>query len=324
MKSEINKIKTIFIGTPDFSVPSLRALINDKNFNVIAAIAQPDKKVGRKQIVTPPPVKVEALKYNIPVFQPEKISDLKPEIKNLRPDIIVVAAYAQIIPKSILDIPRYGCVNVHASLLPKYRGASCIQAAIINGDKETGITIMKMDEGLDTGPIIFQKNINIENFDTGGSLFNKLSALGAEILTPALLKFVSGEIKHIPQNNSKASYAGLLKKNDGKINWSKNAEQLEKFIRAMNPWPSAFAQIKSQKSKIKSYLLIFKIITVEHEPIKINKYQIGEVFLNDEKLAVQCGRDSLIIEKLQMEGKKVMESKEFLRGQKDFIGTILL
>jgi methionyl-tRNA formyltransferase len=318
MSHKKGKIKTIFIGTPDFSVPSLRALIEDAQFDIMAVVTQPDKKVGRKQIITPPPVKVEALKYNIPVFQPDKILNLKSEILNLKPDIIIVMAYAQIMPENMLKIPKYGCINVHASLLPKYRGASCIQAAILNGDKETGVTIMKMDKGLDTGPILAQKSVNISSSDTAGTLYRKLSELGAETLTPTIKEYISGKIAPQGQDNSIANYIGLLKKEDGKIDWKKTAALLERFIRAMNPWPGAFASLK-----IKNNYLLLKIIEVEHRPIKINNYKIGEIFLYGNDIAVQCGQDSLIIKKLQLEGKKAMTSKEFLLGNKELIGQIL-
>ncbi len=179
------KIRTIFIGTPDFAVPSLRALIKDEQFDIIAVVTQSDKKVGRKQVITPPPVKIEAEKNNIPVFQPNKILNLKSQILNLKPDIIIVIAYAQIIPESILDLPKFGCVNVHGSLLPKYRGASPIQAAILGGDKETGITIMKMAKGLDSGPILAKKELNIAPSDTAASLYEKLSLVSAGALPEA-------------------------------------------------------------------------------------------------------------------------------------------
>lgn len=318
-----NKIKTIFIGTPDFAVPSLRALIKDGDFDIIAAITQPDKKVGRKQILTPPPVKIEALKHNIPVAQPPKIINYQLQISELNPDIIIVIAYAQIIPESILKIPKYGIINIHGSLLPKYRGASCVQAAILNGDEKTGITIMKMDKTLDTGPILTQTEIGITPDDTTGSLYAKLSELGAEILAPALKKYIAEEIKPQAQNNAQASYVGLLKKQDGKIDWKKTAEEIEKFMRAMSPWPCAYAKIKNKKSKIKNIFLTLKIIEAENEPLKINKYKIGELFLYENKLAVQCGTDALIIKKLQLEGKKEMAAEEFLRGNKNLIGETL-
>ena len=320
-----NKIRCVFIGTPSFAVPALHALINDEQFDIIAIVTQPNKKAGRKQIITPPPVKVEALKHKIPVHQPSQITNYKLQITGLKPDLIIVAAYAQIIPDDILNIPKYGVINIHGSLLPKYRGASCIQAAVLNGDETTGITIMKMNKGLDTGPILTQSPINISSDDTAGSLYEKLSELGAKILLPCLKKYVAGEIKPKPQDDSGSTYAGMLKKQDGKIDWGKPAVEIERFIRAMSPWPSAFAslKIKNQKSKIKNNYINIKIAKVEHKLLKINKYKVGELFLHNENLAVQCYKDALIIKKLQLEGKKEMTAEEFLCGHKNLISSIL-
>lgn len=341
MHNQPNKIRVIFIGTPDFAVPSFRALIKDNYFKVIAVITQPDKPVGRKQTLTPPPIKVEAKKFKIPVFQPNKISDMRYQISDI--DLIVVVAYAQLIPKEILDIPKYGCINVHGSLLPKYRGAAVIQAPIMHGDKETGVTVMKMDAGLDTGPILSQGRIKIQPTDNAGLLYDKLSITGADLLIKTLKKYINGEIKPITQDEKKASYVGMLKKKDGKINWSKPAKEIERFIRAMTPWPSAYARVKSLKSpsaakalvvrrqrlcrrsagkEVKSYLIL-KILETENKSLKINKYKIGELFLCDKKLAVQCHKDALIIKKLQLAGKKQTTTEEFLRGHKDFVGSVL-
>ncbi len=323
-----DKIRCVFIGTPSFSIPPLYALINDERFDIIAIVTQPDKKAGRKQIITPPPVKIEAEKYNIPIYQPEKIKDLRLKIEELKPDLIVVVAYAQIIPESILSIPKHGVINIHGSLLPKYRGASCIQAAILNGDAETGVTIMKMDKGLDTGPVLTQSSIDILPDDTAGSLYEKLSELGAKILSPCLKKYIAGEIEPRPQDDSLSSYAGLLKKQDGKINWRKSAIEVERFIRAMAPWPSAFTiaplikGVGGLKADGKNNRIL-KILEVNYNILKINNYKTGELFLHDENLAVQCGQDALIIKKLQLEGKKEMTAEEFLRGYKNLIGSIL-
>lgn len=334
----IKKIRTIFISTPDFGIPALRALIEDKQFDIVAVITQPDKKVGRKQIITPPPIKVDAKKHKIPVWQPEQISaclpvrlteqvgadrrsqDIKYRILDI--DLIVVIAYAQLIPEKILDMPKYGCINVHGSLLPKYRGAACIQAAILNGDRKTGVTIMKIDKGLDTGPILSQKEIHIKPTDTAGTLYQRLSGLGAELLILTLKKYIAGEIKLKPQNSKKASYVKKLKKQDGHINWTKSAPVIERFIRAMTPWPGAYAKIKNKKQKIKNDLIL-KIIEVEHESVKINGHKTGELLLHNQKLAVQCGQDALIIRKVQLAGKKQITAKEFIHGYKNLINTIL-
>lgn len=323
MNKTKNKIKAVFIGTPDFAVPSLKALVDDGQFDVIAVVTQPDKKVGRKQIITPPPVKVEAKNHGIPIFQPDKILNIKDEILDLKPDLIIVIAYAQIIPEDILNIPKYGVVNVHGSLLPKYRGASCIQAALLNGDKKTGVTIMKMDKGLDTGPILAQDEIVISEKDTFGSLYVKLSELGAKILTSSLIKYVVGEIKPVAQNNDKASYVGLLKKQDGEIDWKKDADEIERHVRAMFPWPGAFTFLGNKEQEIKNKKLSLKIKEVQHQSLNINEYKIGEIFLHNNELAVQCGKNSLIIKKLQLEGKKEVNADEFKLGYKKFIGFTL-
>lgn len=311
-----NKIRAIFIGTPDFGIPSLEALMSDDFFEVAAVITQPDRPVGRNRVNTPPPIKTAGLKFKLPILQPEKIKDIAGEIKKLSPDLIVVIAYAQIIPEEILAIPKYGCINVHASLLPKYRGASVIQAAILSGDKETGVTIMKMDKNLDTGPIIFQKNITIERGETASSLFEKLSRLGAEILAPTLKKYVAGKLKPQAQNDKLSSYVKTLKKEDGQIDLNKPAEELERFIRAMNPWPGAYARVKEKGQTVK----ITKVAPTVYD---LNDLPVGKVFYYKNKLALQCGRDALVIERLQLEGKKEMTADEFLRGHGDFLGAIL-
>lgn len=313
-----NKIKTIFIGTPDFAIPSLEAVIKDKNFEVIAVITQPDKKIGRKQIITPPPVKKKAEEFNIPIYQPEKIKNLN--LTNLQPDLIVVAAYAQIIPKNILNLPILGCINIHGSLLPKYRGASCIQAAIENGDQETGVTIMLMDEGLDTGSILNKASLPIDKKDTFGSLYTKLANLGGEIIIPTLLKYFNKELKPAPQGNN-FSYSPVLKKEDGRINWDMDAKKVERFIRSRQPWPGAFSRLFF--SELDSLNFNIKIIEVKTEILKENNYKTGEIFLNKTELAVQCGNNAVVIEKLQIEGKRIITAAEFIRGHKDLVGKIL-
>ncbi len=307
-------IKTIFIGTPDFGLPSLKNLIKDDFFDIQLVITQPDKKIGRKQILTPPPIKIEAEKNNIPVLQPKNISEIKNEIVKIKPDIGVVIAYGQIIPENILSIPKYGFINVHGSLLPKYRGASCVNAPILNGDKKSGITIMKMDKGLDTGPILAQTKIQLAPDETAGSLYKKLSKTGANFLLPTLKDYISGKIKPISQDNSQSSYMKELKKSDGEINWKKSAEEIERLIRAMNPWPSAYTQLS-----ITNYQLRIKILEIEKNILTINKYNPGEFFVHDKKLAVQCGKDAIIIKTIQPEGKKPMSGEDFIRGYKALI-----
>jgi len=319
--SNTQPIKLIFAGTPDFAVPSFQALLADENFNILAAITQPDKKVGRKQILSPTPVKIEAEKNKIPVWQPEKIRECEEKIIMAKPDLGVVIAYGQIIPQSILDIPRYGWINIHGSLLPKYRGAACIQAAILAGDKETGITIMKIDKGLDTGPILKQTKIKINPKDTTEILYNKLAKLGAEIIADTLKSYTAGKIKPENQDNSKPTYAPTLKKEDGKIDWQKTAAEIERMVRAFTPWPGAWAKIKNLPAGRQGKKL--KIKNIGSRILSVNKYKPGEIFLHDNQLAVQCGQDALIIKNLQLEGKKETTAEEFLRGHKDIVGQTL-
>jgi len=301
------KIRIIFMGTPDFAVPGFESLINEPNFEIIGVFTQPDKPIGRQQILNLPPVKKVALENNIPVFQPEKIKEEIETIKNLQPDLIIVIAYGKIIPQSILDIPTYGCVNVHASLLPKYRGAACLNAPILNGDTETGVTIMKMEAGLDTGPILRQTKLKLSGQENLEMVHDKLAELGADSLVETLKDFMAGKIIPQIQDETQASYIKTLKKEDGKIDWSKSATEIERLVRAYNPWPGTYTKSDGK---------IIKIIAVENNILKLNDHKSGEVFLNEENLAIQCGQDAIVILKLQLEGKKIMTSAEFLRGHK--------
>ncbi|MDD5071682.1 MAG: methionyl-tRNA formyltransferase [Patescibacteria group bacterium] len=312
--SNRNPIKLIFAGTPDFAVPGFRALLSDKDFKILAAITQPDKPVGRKQILTPSSIKIEAQKNNIPVWQPNKIAEIKEKIKGAKPDLAVLIAYGQIIPQEILDIPRFGWINVHGSLLPRWRGAACVQAPILAGDKKTGVTVMKIEKGLDTGPILKQTEIKINPEETAETLHDKLAELGAKILSATIKNYINGKIKPEPQDNSMASYAPTLKKEDGKINWEKEAEEIEKMARALNPWPGTWTKFKNKKLNIKNF---------NPKILEINKYKPGQTFLHNNQLAVQCGQNALITKKLQLEGRKKITAEEFLRGYKDIVGQIL-
>jgi len=310
--SNQKSIKIIFLGTPNFAAPTLKALIADERFDILAVITQPDKPVGRKQTPTPPPIKVIAEKNKILVHQPDNIKDSAGFIKNLNPDLAVLIAYGQIIPKIILDIPAYGFINIHGSLLPKYRGAACIQAAILNNDGKTGLTIMQVEPKLDTGPILKQDEIKINKEETGETLHDKLSLLGANILPDTAMQYVAGNITPQPQDNTKSSYVPTLKKQDGRIDWSKSAEEIDRLIRAMNPWPSAWTTWNKKQIKIISAF-----------PTSASEYTPGQVFLHNQQLAIQCGQNALIIKKLQLEGKKAMTAEDFLRGQQNFIGQTL-
>ncbi|MCX6743639.1 MAG: methionyl-tRNA formyltransferase, partial [Candidatus Parcubacteria bacterium] len=247
------EIKVIFMGTPEFSAPILNALI--EKYKVIAVVTQPDKKVGRKQIVTPSPIKKIAVANKIEVLQPAFLKDnveFIRRVKELNPDVIIIAAYGLILPKEILDIPQCGVLNVHASLLPKYRGASPIQAAILNGDKETGVTIMLVNERMDEGDILTQKTITINNNDNFEALYNKLSELGANLLLKTLPGYLSGQIKPKPQEDSEATYCQLITKDMGKIDWHKSALEIDRQIRAFTPWPGTYTTWQGKNLKILS------------------------------------------------------------------------
>lgn len=295
------------MGTPDFALLGLDRLAQAPDFEIVGVFTQSDKPTGRRQTLTPPPVKIMAKKYGFPVFQPTKIKAEEAMIRKLRPDLIVVIAYGQIIPPAILDIPSRGCINVHASLLPRYRGAACLNAPILNGDRETGVTIMKMDAGLDTGPILRQAKIALRGRETLPELHDKLSSLGADLLLPTLRDWLDNKIIAEKQNENQASYVKMIKKEDGRIDWQKPAQEIERLIRAYNPWPGTYFDHENAT---------IKILEVETEILKENKHQPGQMFISGKKLAIQCGQDALLILKLQPSGKKAMSAQEFLSGHK--------
>jgi methionyl-tRNA formyltransferase len=315
-----NKLKIIFAGTPDFAVPAFKALIADAGFEIIAVITQADKPVGREQALTPPPIKIVALENNLKILQPEKIKNIKGEIAALKPDFIAVIAYGQIIPPEILAIPKFGCVNIHGSLLPRWRGAAVIQAPILAGDRETGVTIIKMDKGLDTGPIIAQMKINILKNETAETLHDELAKLSAQMLPETLKAFARGEMELKKQDDKSATYARELKKEDGKIDWNKSALEIERKVRAFTAWPGTYGKFEIGNLKFEK---ILKILETDNKVIPINKFKVGEIFLEDKKMAVQTGEGALAIKKLQLEGGKPMSAEEFLRGHADFLGSIL-
>jgi len=312
-----HRVKLIFIGTPEFGLPSLRALAADDSFKIVAVITQPDRPVGRSQKAVAPAIKQEAEKLGLKVMQPEKIREITEELKKLAPDIIVVVAYAQIIPEEILNLPKHGCINIHGSLLPKYRGASVIQAAIMNGDRETGITIMKMDKTLDTGPIIYQTKTLIAPTENAETLSDKLAKLGGEVITPTLKAYIAGKLKPLPQNPKLSSYVPVLKKSDGQLDWNKPAAELERIVRALQPWPGTYAKIKESGE-------ILKITKVAPHFFELNDQPVGKIFHYKNQLAVQTGRDTLIIERLQLEGKKEVSADEFLNGHREILGATLV
>ena len=296
-------MRIVFIGTGEIGVPTLRALLNSEH-EVAAVVTQPDKPVGREQRIEFPPVKKEIAKTRITILQPAKIKDPKAieEIRRLTPDVIVVAAYGQILPREVLKIPRLACLNLHASLLPRWRGAAPIQAAIAAGDSETGITTMYMAEGLDTGDILSQHNLEILPNDTGGSLHDRLAQIAPKALLESLRLVASGNALRIPQDNALATYAPKLKREDGQIDWSESAEGIERKIRAYNPWPGAFMKVDSQNLKIFSA----SVVDLNGEP--------GEFLLSDKDVIVYAGKDALSLGEVQLEGKRRMTAAEFVRG----------
>ncbi|MDB6056824.1 MAG: Methionyl-tRNA formyltransferase [Verrucomicrobiales bacterium] len=302
-------LRVIFMGTAELACASLQALLASPKFSVQAVVTQPDRPKGRDLKLTPSEVKKVALAANIPVLQPERAREPQfiEQLKQLAPDYIVVIAYGQILPRAILDTPKFGCVNVHTSLLPQYRGAAPIQAALLNGDPETGVTIMQMDEGLDTGPILSQHPIAIEATDDAATLHDKLAIVGAEGLLPTLLDFAAGKIQARPQNHSEATHVKKIKKEDGQLDWKLPARVLQNRIRAFTPWPGAFT---FQKVNDKARLLKVwraEVVSAQGEP--------GTVLAADNSgVVVACGQDALRILRLQREGGRQMSAAEFLQG----------
>ncbi len=297
------------MGTAELSCASLEKLECDKNFQIIAVVTQPDKPKGRELKLQFSPVKILAEKLKLPVLQPAKARDEKfiSELRELKPDLIVVVAYGQILPQSILDLPKFGCLNVHTSLLPKYRGASPIQSAILNGETETGVTIMKMDAGLDTGEIISQARTPILPEDNSQTLHDRLAQLGAELLVETIPDYVAGKISPKPQPVEDASYAEKIKKEDGKINWSEPAEKILNRLRAFTPWPGVFTFLKAESKP--QLLKIWKVEVVEKSG------GAGEVLSADKNgIVVACGKNALQILELQREGGRRLSAQEFLSG----------
>lgn len=312
-------MRIVFIGTGEIGIPTVRALLNSEH-EVVAIVTQPDKPAGREQTIEPPPIKKEITRSDgfqtaagpsatgklpaLEVLQPTKIKDpeIVDEIRRLTPDVIVVVAYGQILPRDVLEIPRLACLNLHASLLPRWRGAAPIQAAIAAGDCETGITVMYMDEGLDTGDILLQRNVNILPNDTGGSLHDRLAQIAPEALLESLRLLAAGTAPRIPQDNARATYAPKLKREDGQIDWSESAEAIERKIRAYNPWPGAFMRVDHQNLKIFSA----SFVDLNGQP--------GEFLRSDKDLIVATGKGALSLADVQLEGKRRMSAGEFLRG----------
>ncbi|WP_394283512.1 methionyl-tRNA formyltransferase [Frisingicoccus sp.] len=308
-------MRVVFMGTPDFSVPTLEKII-EAGHEVISVVTQPDKAKGRGKKVLFPPVKETALAHDLPVYQPRRARDPEfiEEMKALNPDVMVVVAFGQILPKAILDIPKYGCINVHASLLPKYRGAAPIQWAVIRGEKVSGVTTMQMDVGLDTGDMLLKKEVLLDEEETGGSLHDKLSTLGGDLLIETLKKIEAGDIHPEKQDDSQAGeYARMLDKNLGRIDFSMPAVEIERLIRGLNPWPSAFTSYNGKTMKL-----------WKAKADNCGQGVPGQVIHVDKNsFTVQTGQGTLQILELQMEGKKRMDAGAFLRGCPLETGTML-
>ena len=307
-------MRIVFMGTPDFAVPCLKAL-NDAGHEILAVFTQPDKPVGRKQVLTAPPVKQMACELDIPVYQPERIkgSDTAEIIRGLNPDVNVVVAYGKILPSDVLNSAKYGSVNVHASLLPKYRGAAPIQWAVLNGDSETGVCVMQMDEGLDTGDILLEKRCEIGENETSEELFDELSEIGADALLEALELIESGNATPVKQPEGDFGYARMITKADSEIDFGKSAFEVHNKVRGLQTWPVAVTKLGGKNLKI------HKTVHVDFKGGKA-----GEIVDNNKRLIVSCGDGKCLeILELQPDGKKRMDAKSFLAGNNIQIGTIL-
>lgn len=309
-------MRIVFMGTPEFAIPSLQNLI-ESDEEIIAVITQPDRPKGRSRKITPPPVKKLALQHNLFLLQPEDVNSHQTIaiLRQLKPDLITVVAYGQILSSEILEIPLYGCINVHASLLPSYRGAAPIQWAIIKGEKTTGVTTMLMDEGMDTGDILLQKSISIEESDTAATLHDKLAVLGGNLLIETITRLKKGKLIPTPQDDSKASYAPMLTKEDGKIEWTRTSEEIHNLIRGTYPWPGAYTFFNGKR---------VKILGSEVYDTKKRGDTPGRVWgIVKDGFIVECGKGRLLITQIQPSGKKPLWASDFVNGYNVTEGCIL-
>ncbi|MGZ9586997.1 methionyl-tRNA formyltransferase [Paenibacillus marinisediminis] len=310
--------KIVFMGTPQFAVPVLQMLL-DEGYEVAAVVTQPDRPVGRKRVLTPTPVKALALEHGITVWQPEKLrkSETVQDIQALAPDLIVTAAYGQILPKAVLDVPCYGCINVHGSLLPAYRGGAPIQRSIINGEPKTGVTIMYMAEGMDTGDMISRVEVPITDADNAGTMFEKLSVEGSELLRRTLPELLAGSITAVPQDHEAATYAPNLKREDERIDWSRTSRELFNQVRGLVPYSGAFTTWNDEVFKVWATKLTSAAVRGDQQP--------GTVLnVSEQGIEVKTGDGSLLLTEVQPAGKKAMPVQEFMRGGKLEAGTVLL
>ena len=301
-------MKVVFLGTPDFAVKALEAINNSKH-QILAVVTQPDRPFGRKAVITPCAVKQKAIELGLKTLSYEKIRlEGVEDLKALNPDIMVTCAFGQILSSEILNIAKHGVINIHASLLPKYRGSAPIQYSVINGDKKTGVTIMQTDVGVDTGDILMQKEIDILPDETAGELFERLSILGAEIITDALDNIESGNITFTPQNETLATHVKMLSKKDGEIDFSKPAIEIKNLVRGLNPWPIAYTYFGDKT---------LKVYKAEVSPLIGN---VGEVLSLDNGITIGTGENSITLLEVQLEGSKKMSVKDFLLGHKISVG----
>jgi methionyl-tRNA formyltransferase len=297
-------VRVVFIGTGEIGVPTLQTLLNSNEHDLVGVVTGPDKPVGRDQRIEPSPIKAALAATKMSILQPARIKDRQSieDIRALTPDVVVVVAYGQILPRELLEIPKAACLNLHASLLPRWRGAAPIQAAIASGDQETGITVMYMDEGLDTGDVLLQRKIDILPDDTGGSLHDRLAQIAPEACLESLRLLASGKAPRVAQNNALSTYASKLNREDGRIDWSEPAEVIERKIRAYNPWPGAFMKLDGRNLKI------FSAAVVDLAG------RAGEILRKADGLIIAAGERALMLNEVQLEGKRRMSAAEFLRG----------
>jgi len=307
-------VRIVFFGTPDFAVPSLQVLLASDD-QVVGVVCQPDRPAGRGQHLSAPPVKVVAVQAGVPVLQPDKVrtAAFLDALRQWAPDLIVVAAYGRILPKPVLDLPPHGCINVHASLLPKYRGAAPIQWAMLRGEPETGVTIMQMNEGMDTGDIRLQRATPIAADETYGALQARLAVLGAEALRAALTSLKAGTLPRLPQRDADMTLAPMLSKEDGRIDWSQAAADIARRVRALHPWPSAFTVLDGKLLKIHR----------AHPTAPAAVAEPGTVVTLDDGIAVATGTGTLVLDEVQLEGRKRLSAAEFARGGQVRIGSRL-
>jgi len=309
-------MRIVFMGTPDFAVPCLKLLIDQKH-DIAAVVTQPDRAKGRGKKLAPPPVKVLAEEAGIPFYQPERIKtpEFTQMLRDLKPELMIVVAFGQLLSQEILDIPPLGCINVHASLLPKYRGAAPINWCIINGEHITGVTTMYMDKGMDTGDMILKKEIGILENETAGELHDRLMPLGAAVLEETMALLKAGGAPRIPQQESEATYAPIMSKALGRIDWSKDAKAISNLIRGTYPWPGAFSAYEGR---------VFKIFRAEAIENTSRNESCGCIIrVSKDSITVSCGTGSLKITELQFENEKRMDAEAYLRGHEIAVGTML-